>query len=62
MAKTTLYGMENQQKHVRRIRFSEKLLDDCRTYFPGITIQRLVENALENEIRRKQKKRLILPF
>jgi post-segregation antitoxin (ccd killing protein) len=54
--------METSQKVVRRIRISQNTLDQCRAYFPGLTIDKLVENALENEIRRKQKKRLINPF
>jgi len=54
--------MENIQKVVRRVRISQKLLNECREYFSGITLQKLIENSLENEIRRKQKKRLTTLF
>jgi len=54
--------MEAAQKVVRRIRFDRNLIDTCREYFPGTTLQRLVELALENEIQRKRKKRTKIPF
>jgi hypothetical protein len=54
--------MKSNEKHIRRIRFSEKQLEGYRSYFSDISFQRFVANAVENEIRRKQKKRLVLPF
>lgn len=54
--------MEASKKVVRRVRIDQNTLDQCRAYFPGSTLQLLIENALENEIRRKLKKRLINPF
>jgi hypothetical protein len=54
--------MEKNQKVVRRIRIDQKTIDVCRDYFPGYTLQKLIENSLKNEIRRRQKKRLRNPF
>jgi hypothetical protein len=54
--------MKTDQKVVRRVRIEQNILDQCRTYFPDATLQKLIVNALENEIRRKQKKRLTTPF
>lgn len=50
--------MKNDEKMVRRVRIDIKTLEDCRNYFPGLSIDKLVQNSLENELRRKQKKRL----
>lgn len=54
--------MEESQKVVRRVRIDRKVLDTCRSYHPGVSLDRLIAFALENEIRRKQKKRLKIPF
>lgn len=54
--------MEKVKKVVRRIRIEQNLFDQCRAYFPGFTFTKLIQLALENEIRRKQKKRLVSPF
>ena len=49
-------------KVVKRLRFTEDIINFHRDYFSDISFQRFVENAVENEIRRKKKKRLIKPF
>lgn len=54
--------MKFSKKVVRRVRIEENILDQCRAYYPEISIDKLISNLLENEIRRKQKKRLRPPF
>jgi post-segregation antitoxin (ccd killing protein) len=54
--------MKTQENHVRRIRISEKQLEAYRAYFCDISFQKFVDMAIDNEIRRKQKKRLRLLF
>ena len=49
-------------KAVKRLRFSEEDIESLRSYYPGLSVQKIVENAVQNEIRRKQKKRLKTPF
>lgn len=55
-------GMNLSKKVVRRLRIEENILNQCRAYYPDISLDKLISNLLENEIRRKQKKRLRLPF
>jgi len=52
--------MTRQEKELTIIR--EEHINFHRHYLKGITFQRFVINAIENEIRRKNKKRLIIPF
>lgn len=47
---------------VKRIRFNELHLEFYREYVPNISFQKFVQNAIENEMRRHQKKRLVNPF
>jgi post-segregation antitoxin (ccd killing protein) len=54
--------MKTSQKVVRRVRIKEILLDQCRAYYPDISIDNLINICIENEIRRKRKKRLRIPF
>jgi hypothetical protein len=49
-------------KVVKRLKFSEYIIKNYRDYFSQISFQKFVENAVENEIRRKHKKRLRSPF
>lgn len=50
------------EKAVKRLRFNKEDIETIRAYYPGLPFQKIVENAVKNEIRRKQKKRLITPF
>lgn len=54
--------MNISKKVVRRVRIEENLLEQCRAYYPDISLDKLITNLLENEIRRKQKKRLRIRF
>lgn len=49
-------------KVTKRLKFSEKQIEFYRDYRSTISFQKFVENAVENEIRRHFKKRLIIPF
>jgi hypothetical protein len=54
--------MKTQENPIRRIRITEKQLEAYRAYYPDISFQKFVDMAIDNEIRRKQKKRLRSPF
>jgi len=54
--------MKSEEKHIRRIRFSEKQLDDYRAYFSDISFHRFVTIAVENEILRKRKEAIDTTF
>lgn len=49
-------------KKVKRIRISQEQEDFYRAYFSDISFQKFFELCVDNEIRRKQKKRLRCPF
>lgn len=50
------------KNNTRRLKFSEDTLEFHRAYFPDLSLQKFIDNCIENEKRRKFKKRLITPF
>jgi hypothetical protein len=50
-----LYG---NFKPVKRLRFSEEILEEHRAYYSGYSFQKFVEYCIKNEINRRKKKRM----
>jgi len=47
---------------VKRLKFNDFDIESLRDYYPELSVQKIIENAVQNEIRRKKKKRLRIPF
>ena len=50
------------KKQVKRIRIDDSIMDHYRKIYSGISFQRFIELALENQILRDQHKKLKTPF
>jgi hypothetical protein len=54
--------MEKTKKVLRRVRIAEKILDHYRAKYPGISLQRFIDLALENQWLRDRRERVVKPF
>jgi len=47
---------------VKRLKFNDFDIETLRAYYPSLPVQKIIENAVQNEIRRNKKQRLTRPF